>query len=334
MSGMFKRIYALCNILLFVIIFAQPANAADMPNTPPSAIITSESSNTDPSANEPTPCDYAKAFNSYFNPNNIFNSTDQPAWVTRTDMFYDIQQKNTPVFGFETIQPLFDRCRNTLFAQGRAGYTSGATVFNLGLGNRYMSVNKQLMLGINVFYDEIFRYPHRRVGLGGEFYTPYITLRGNIYDALSGRHWVGHNNTFERALTGFDASIETPVPYIAWMRFTLKGYHWKGNTAPSVNGGLVNFRVYPARQLEMAVGYANDNSQHAQLFLNLNYYFGSPEFIQYSATTPHPCQLFTPQDLEKIRTEKVLRTNQIVVEKTRVNAAGVTYEDVIIARTD
>lgn len=270
---------------------------------------------------------FREGVNYYFN--SLLNSTDQPAWLTRTDIFYDIQKKNTPVAGFETIQPLYECGRCTLFGQGRAGYSSGATVFNAGLGHRYLTPDKNFMLGINAFYDEIFRYPHKRLGLGGEFFTPFITLRANYYDAITGQRYVG-DNTYQRASSGFDGSIETPVPYISWMRFTLKGYHWKGNRAANVNGGLVNLRVYPGRQLEIAVGYANDNSQHSQPFVNFNYYFGSPDFVQYSASTPHPSPLFAAQDLEKIRLEKALRTNQIVFEKTQTGSSSA----VIVARTD
>jgi hypothetical protein len=182
------------------------------------------------------------------------------------------------------------------------------------------------MWGVNAFYDAICRYPHKRAGLGGEVFTPYVTLRANYYGAYTGTQFSGEN-TYEHAASGFDAGIETPVPYLSWMRFTLKGYHWKGNYAPNVNGGLVSFRIYPARQLEVTAGYANDNSQHSQGFLNLSYYIGSPDFVQYSASTPHPSPLFAAQDLEKIHLEKVLRANKIVVEKTHFGNA------VIVAST-
>ena len=319
MQGMLKRIVIVCSALLILVVLAKFAHADLFQTYTPANSDNSSGSSTNIAATPPDTLSYADA---------LFNSTDQPAWQTRTDLFYDFQQKNTPVFGFETIQPLYECCGNNFFGQGRGGYTDGGVAFNLGLGYRYLTANKKLMLGINTFYDEIFRYPHKRVGLGGEVFTPYITLRANFYDAYTGQRYTG-NNTYERASSGFDAGIETPVPYISWMRFTLKGYYWKGNRAPNVTGGLVNLRVYPARQVELAVGYANDNSQHSQAFINLNYYFGSPDFIQYSASTCHPSPLFAAQDLEKIHLEKVLRTNEIVVEKRQ----GLS-QPTIVARTD
>lgn len=323
MSGIMKRIAVLFSVVSLPIVLTQIARADELTDTfPRPSCSDTPVNNTPTGAVMPT-----ETLGSYAT--RLLNSTDQPAWITRTDLFYETQQKNTPVAGLETIQPLYRCDGRTLFGQGRAGYTDGGTTFNVGLGYRYLTFDKNFMWGVNTFYDEVFRYPHKRLGLGGEIFTRFITLRANYYGGLTGQHYTG-NNTFERASSGFDAGIETPVPYISWMRFTLKGYHWKGDHANNVNGGLVNLRVYPARQVELAVGYANDNRQNSQLFLNLNYYFGSPDFVQYSASTPHPSDLFAAQDLEKVRLEKVLRVNPIVVEKTEV---GSSYSN-IVARTD
>lgn len=267
-----------------------------------------------------------QAGSSYFD--SILNSTNRPGWLTRTDITYSIQQKNTPVSGIETIQPLYVDLASTLFAQGRASYNDGSTTINLGLGYRYLTLDKQYMWGLNAFFDENVRYIHKRLGIGAEFFMPYVTFRANYYDALTGQHFVG-NNLFERPLDGYDLGVETPVPYVSWMRFTLKGYHWEGVNASNVNGGLINLRMFPARQLEVDVGVADDNNQNGQAFLTANYYFGSPAFIEYSATTPHPNTMWAAQNLEDMRLQKVIRNNNIVVEKT---SGGVGGTAVIIAR--
>lgn len=247
--------------------------------------------------------------------NNVFNSTNRPGWLTRTDLTYAIQHNSTPVGGIETIQPIYETPWSTVFWQGRASYNDGSTTLNFGLGYRYLTDNKKLMWGVNTFYDENPRFLHRRLGLGGEIFTPYVTVRANYYDAYSGNQRVGVN-TYEHALKGVDGSIETPVPWISWMRFTAQGYHWQGIHTTNVNGGLAKLRIFPARQVEIDTGVSDDNSQHTSVFFNLNYYFGSPAFIQYSGTTEHPSELFTPQNLENQRLQKVIRNNDIVVEKS------------------
>lgn len=259
----------------------------------------------------------------------IFNATDRPAWLTRTDITYDVQHATTPVSGLETIQPLYTDVRHTLFWQGRASYNDGSSTYNLGLGYRFLGERKDFMWGINTFFDENPRYQHKRLGLGAEYFTPYVTFRANYYDALTGRRYTS-SNIFERALNGYDASVESPVPYFAWMRFTVEGYHWRGVVANDVNGGLAKLRIFPARQLEVDAGVSEDNSQNFQAFMSLNYYFGAPDFIENSGTTPATSEgVFAAQNLENMRLEKVIRNNNIVVEKT-VGTAGSTA--IIIAR--
>lgn len=265
--------------------------------------------------------------NDFFN--QIFNATGRPGWLTRTDFTYAVQHETTPVTGIETIQPLYQDPKNSLFWQGRYSYNDGSTTFNLGLGYRFLRATKDLMLGANTFFDENPRFQHKRFGLGVEAFTPYVTFRANFYDALTGRHFIS-NNTYERALNGFDASIETPVPYVSWMRFTARGYHWEGVDASNVNGGLANLRIFPARQVEVDAGFSDDNSQHFQAFMTLNYYFGSPAFIEYSGTTEHPTsEMYAAQNLENMRLQKVIRNNNIVVEKTTGTPATTA---IIIAR--
>lgn len=262
--------------------------------------------------------------------NNIFNSTNRPAWLTRTDIDYSIAHNHTPTGSIETIQPFNDSIMNTLFWQGRAAYAEEGTTFNLGLGYRHLTWDKKILWGINAFYDESVRYLHKRVGLGGEFFTPYVTLRANYYDAISGNRLTSRvNNAYERALDGFDASIETPVPHVSWMRLVAQGYHWEGVNTTNVNGGALSFRIFPARQLEVDLGVADDNNLHGQAFLKLAYYLGSPAFIQNSATTPHSTDTYAAQNLEDMRLEKVIRHNDIVVEKT-IGTPGTTA--IVIAR--
>lgn len=248
-------------------------------------------------------------------------------WLSRTDIDYAIQEKNKPVGSVETIQPLYFNDWHTVFWQGRLAYSNKSTTANLGLGYRYLTNDKHWMWGVNTFYDENVRFLHRRLGIGGELFTSYLTFRANYYDALSGQKKVGAN-TYERALDGFDASIETPVPYFSWMRFTAQGYHWQGVQASNVNGGLGNLRVFFTRQLEVDVGVAYDNSQHTQGFLEANFYLGAPTFIEHNALASSRDRRFTPQNLENMRLQKVIRHNDIVVEKTR----GTSDSGIVIAR--
>lgn len=257
---------------------------------------------------------------------NVFNSTNRPDWMTRTFFSYDIQAKNTPVGEVETTQPLFENRWNTLFWQGRLAYNSGDGTGNLGLGYRYLTDDRKFMWGLNAFYDQTMQYTHQRIGIGAELFTNYLTFRANYYDAISNKKNVGTTTTgityYEQALSGFDASIETPVPRISWMRFVGSGYRWIGKNAASINGGSGQLRIFPARQVEIDAGVAGDNKRGAQVFLKLDYYLGSAAFIQNSASTTHSDSMFASVDLETQRLQKVIRHNDIVVEKSNNGISG------------
>ena len=247
-------------------------------------------------------------------------------WFTRTDINYAVQEDHKPVGSIETIQPLYLNTKHTAFWQGRLAYSGSETTGNIGLGYRYLTDSKRFMWGVNTFYDQNITRSHKRLGIGGEAYTPYLAFRANYYDALSGSRQVGSNT--ERALDGYDGSIETPVPFIPWTRFKAEGYHWDGINAANVNGGIALLRVFPTRHLEVDLGVAHDNSLGRQAFLQLDYYLGAPAFIQSSATTSHFVKNFVPLDLEDLRLQKVFRHNDIVVEKSSSTSTG----GIIIAR--
>jgi hypothetical protein len=262
--------------------------------------------------------------NSYLN--NIFNSDNRPAWLTRTYLSYAIENKNTPVGEVETTQPIFENRWNTVFWQGRLAYNSGEGTGNLGLGYRYLTDDRRFMWGLNTFFDEAFQYDHQRVGLGGELFTNYLTFRANYYDAISSKKVINTSvagiTYYEQALSGIDASIETPVPHISWMRFVASGYQWIGKNTADVNGASAELRIFPARQVEIDAGLAHDNSSGSRAFLKFDYYLGSPAFIQNSATTKHSYDTLASVDLETQRLQKVIRHNDIVVEKTNNGASG------------
>lgn len=258
--------------------------------------------------------------------NNYLNSQLKQSlskWLTRTDIDYAMQQKNNPVASIETIQPLYLNDWHTVFVQGRLAYSHTSTTGNLGLGYRYLTHDKRWLWGVNTFYDQNFQYTHKRIGFGGELFNTYLTFRANYYNAFSGKRQITSSVT-QQALDGYDGSIETPVPFIPWIRFKAEGYHWDAINADNVNGSSAMFRIYPTRQLEVDVGVADDNSQGHQAFLEFDFYLDRPEFIQYSATTSKASfsSGMAPLDVEALRLQKVIRHNDIVVEES-INSNGV-----------
>lgn len=248
-------------------------------------------------------------------------------WFSRTDINYSITENNKPIASIETIQPLYMTDFKTIFWQGRIAYTDTHTNANIGLGYRYLTMNERCLWGINTFFDKDLKFLHQRIGLGGELFTQFVTFRANYYQALSGKKLVS-STTYERALSGADASIETPVPYISWMRFVAEGYHWNGSAGPNVDGGKLSLRIFATRQLELDTGVAYDDALHRQGFLKASLYLDKPAFIENAATMTKTKNTFMPQNLENMRLQKVIRQNDIVVEKT----STLSSSDITIAR--
>ena len=198
--------------------------------------------------------------------------------------------------------------------------------FNLGFGYRHILNDKSLMFGMNAFYDQTNDENHQRVGVGLELFHPYATYRANFYDATSGTKNVRTVNSItdtERALDGWDVSIETPVPYVPWATFNLQGFEWDGYTADDVDGYTALFRMHPTGNLEIETGYSDaDNNDFT--FINLIWHFDKPAHVASTASDGMlSSTVMAKRDLEKHRLEKVRRHNDIVLEKRRTGGSGI-----------
>ena len=261
--------------------------------------------------------------------NDSMHKTGMPEWLQRTDIGFGLEERNKPEYEINTIQPIYQNLLNTVFWQGRVAYKGYNTTLNFGSGYRHLTPSENMMFGLNAFFDTALRYHHKRLGLGGEMFTRYATLRANYYQAISGKTIVSNESgiqTYEKALTGYDGSVETPMPFLPWVRFILTGYHWSGYLGDNINGGKFSFRMTPWSNLEIEAGSGKDNATRWQAFLTANWYLDRPAHIEYRISDQlFSKQVFTPTDITKHRLEKVRRQNDIVVERGTISASGGTF---------
>ena len=252
-------------------------------------------------------------------PFNWFSPTPKPEDVfARTDFSIVVAQQHKPTLAAQTIQPIYRNFCNTWFGQGGAAYNSGNGIYDIGAGYRFLTSNKMWLWGLNLFYSQSDPHAYKNIGLGGEVFTPYLVLRANYYNAISGKTYetsASGNLQIEQALNGVDASIEMPVPWVSFMRFTVGGYHWNGDLQSSVNGESARFRLFADPSLEIDFGAAHDNRLGLQKFISVDYYFGSPAFIERSAISWSCDPTFYPLNLDHQRLQKVLRRNDPMLEK-------------------
>ena len=86
--------------------------------------------------------------------------------------------------GVLVVAPLSDpsNITNTIFTQGSLYFSDeGRKTLNLGLGNRFLTLDNKLLLGANAFYDHEFPYDHGRTSLGLEAKSSVGEINYNKY---------------------------------------------------------------------------------------------------------------------------------------------------------
>lgn len=260
-----------------------------------------------------------------------------PEWLKRIDLSVEGVENGKPTWSIETVQPLYQTpgiLSHTAFFQGRLAHRSGDENLNLGAGYRYLVDDKSWLLGVNAFYDMTREAHHRRFGLGGEAIGRYATFRANYYEPDSGTKTVrisdGITET-EKALRGHDLEIDLPVPYLPWMRLSATSFRWNAATSGvnDLKGEKLTLFGNVTDHISFKLGQTDDNSPGGNdIFFQLTYTLalGKPmngvEGSLLGGTRSRSA--FTERDLTKHTLDKVVRQNEIIVEKRRSGGGGVS----------
>ena len=169
------------------------------------------------------------------------------------------------------VSPLSDinDTKNVTFTQGSIYLSDNDTeTFNLGVGQRKLLDNENLMLGANLFYDNELGSNHRRASFGIEAITSVGSLRANQYYGISGWKLVGNIN--EKALDGNDIEVGAPLPYLPWANFYLRTFEWEGASgAADLKGDEMSLEAKLPFGLNVEVGKrSNDGNTKDRKFLN------------------------------------------------------------------
>jgi adhesin/invasin len=185
---------------------------------------------------------------------------------------------------------------------------------NIGIGNRILTMDKKLLLGANVFYDQEFPYDHKRGSIGLEARSSVGELNANKYYRLS--TWNGgYNGIQEKALSGQDIELGVPLPWTPWAKVYAKRFKHEGvgNTS-DIKGNDLSLRanlpfglsVEGGRRDYSTNGISNEN------FVRLTWSSNRP-------TDEKPLTMsneaYTLTSMETHRYDKVRRENIIQKQK-------------------
>ena len=188
------------------------------------------------------------------------------------DFNINAQDYLKPTFSIMSVNEISKIDSGTIFNQTSINTHDGDETINIGLGIRKLLNDNTLLLGANTFYDQQLTETHKRVGVGAEAITSIFDLRGNYYNALSGRR-TNSEGTIERALDGWDLRGDYHLPidedvniFISAFEFEnpedISTYKEKGNKF-GADAQLGNFAI--------EAGYMNDNQDNDAWFGNIKY---------------------------------------------------------------
>ena len=212
------------------------------------------------------------------------------------------------------VSPLSDinDTKNVTFTQGSIYLSDNDTeTFNLGVGQRKLLDNENLMLGANLFLDHELSSNHRRASFGIEAITSVGSLRANQYYGISGWKLVGNIN--EKALDGNDIEVGAPLPYLPWANFYLRTFEWEGASgAADLKGDEMSLEAKLPFGLNVEVGKrSNDGNTKDRKFLNLTWTCCNKEEPNFGISD----KAYNLTSVADQRFQKVRRQNLIVKQQ-------------------
>tara|TARA_B100000579_G_scaffold429567_1_gene441531 strand:- start:100 stop:1038 length:939 start_codon:yes stop_codon:yes gene_type:complete len=235
------------------------------------------------------------------------------------DFQVDLREETKPTFSIMTLNEIFELDNGgTFFNQTSFNTYDGDETINIGLGARKLLNDNKIIIGFNTFYDHQFSENHNRLGLGAETITSIFDLRGNYYNAMSGRKSVKTGDYLERALDGWDLRVDYHLPIEPNVNLYIKAfefenpeknstYEQKGNTF-GADAKLGNFVV--------DAGYTGDNQDKDYWFSNVKYVLN----LGPDNTSNEPKKALGLTDVSDQLYQPVKRENKIRV--VRIAASG------------
>ena len=189
------------------------------------------------------------------------------------DFSIEGQEELKPTFRIMSVNEILKIDSGTIFNQTSFNNHDGDQTINLGVGVRKLFNDNKVLIGSNIFYDHQFNDTHQRSGVGVEAISSVFDVRGNYYNALSGRRTTSEGG-IERALDGWDTQIDYHLPVKQDVSIFLNAFEFENPEAGSdfkVTGNKMGLNAKLGHFLVEA-GYMDDNQE-------ADSYYGSIKFV-------------------------------------------------------
>lgn len=189
------------------------------------------------------------------------------------DFEIENQEYLKPTFRIMSVNEILKINSGTIFNQSSFNNHDGDQTINIGFGTRKLISDNKVLLGSNIFYDHQFNNSHNRAGAGVEAISSVFDLRGNYYNALSGRRTTSEG-LVERAMDGWDTQMDYHLPIKQDVSIFLNAFEFENpekNSDFKVTGNKMGLNARLGHFL-IEAGYMDDNQENDS-------YFGSIKFV-------------------------------------------------------
>ena len=213
---------------------------------------------------------------SYFNSlanslgTNVSSLFSENGRVKYLDLNLGVQEHLKPTISLTNVNMISEYGNSAIFNQNSLNLHNNDQTINLGIGHRTLLNDEKIIFGLNAFFDYAFDDSHQRNGAGLEVISSVFDLRSNIYDSTSGIKTVATGKD-EEAMDGWDLRLDYHLPIKANARLFLGLFEFE-NAAGSfeVKGEKYGINII-SNNLDLEVGYIDDNKTDDGAFANLSY---------------------------------------------------------------
>ena len=192
---------------------------------------------------------------------------------------------------------------------------SKTTIGNLGLGYRFLNSDKSMMFGINSFYDQDFEDHHRRASVGLEAKASVLDFTFNQYQKLTNQKVI--DGVKQQVLSGSEYNLASPIPYMAWTIFNVKGYRWENEKATQDSKGNIyslEMALAPSLQLDLSRDSSSIDGVGDEDSVKIKFIYPPQENKPSLQDGFVSSEAFVKVNVEDKLRDKVRRNNNLTVE--------------------
>ncbi len=209
------------------------------------------------------------------------------------------------------------------------GFRTQYDTVNAGIAYRYLTDAKDVLYGINTFFDRSLKHDHNRMSIGVDARTSQLAFSANRYFPIS--DWKTLDLYYEeKAAAGWDLMLRGQIPQLPSWTASIKGYEWDNQDDGENLYGIttaVEYSPVPALALRVGVRDESQNSASIEAGMRFNWRFDQPSELQWRQRTelaPVSSYVYSKVEREniiRVQTRRKASSMLTVVQTSGVNTA-------------